>query len=292
MLHINDARMIAAEVLRTPGLIAVANRETKLSDTMAAELVALDRAAADVVSGQPGMRGVFPTDPEWEQLDALEAAAGGYRAMRAMRNGLACDANAGGMTGAVFAQALCRIARVDVCGACEQFVGQTQGHFCAQTRGDGQRALGMSASFDPVSGMVVIGQDDRGDVTLSLAEFLRRCDIALDDVQRALGAPGAPSTAKANWKIRKRGTELFSTGGASPRFTKAGKIWATRGHIMAHLRTYAESAAFQQRQPKPRDDAELLRYLPDDWEVVAFRIELAPAAALTLADFFASRANR
>jgi len=292
MLHINDARMIAAEVLRTPGLIAVANRETKLSDTMAAELVALDRAAADVVSGQPGMRGVFPTDPEWEQLDALEAAAGGYRAMRAMRNGLACDANAGGMTGAVFAQALCRIARVDVCGACEQFVGQTQGHFCTQTRGDGQRALGMSASFDPVSGMVVIGQDDRGDVTLSLAEFLRRCDIALDDVQRALGAPGAPSTAKANWKIRKRGTELFSTGGASPRFTKAGKIWATRGHIMAHLRTYAESAAFQQRQPKPRDDAELLRYLPDDWEVVAFPIELAPAAALTLADFFASRANR
>jgi hypothetical protein len=61
---------------------------------------------------------------------------------------------------------------------------------------------------------------------------------------------------------------------------------------MAHLRTYAESAAFQQRQPKPRDDAELLQYLPDDWEVVAFPIELAPAAALTLADFFASRANR
>ena len=291
-MHINDARMIATEVLRTPSLIAVANREAKLLGTMAAELAALDRAAAEVVPGQPGLRGVFPTDPEWELLDALEAAASGYRAMRAMRNGLACDANAGGMTGAVFAQALCRIARVDVCPACDLFVGPTQGHFCAQTRGDGRRALGMSASFDPLSGMVVIGQDDRGDVTLSLAEFLRRCNITLDDVQRALGAPGVPSTAKANWKIRKRGTGLFSTGGASPRFTKAGKIWATRGHIMAHLRTYAESAAFQQRHPKPRDDAELLRYLPDDWEVVAFPIELAPATALTLSDFLASRASR
>src|SRR6266508_6959864 len=154
MLHINDARMIAAEVLRTPGLIAVANRETKLSDTMAAELVALDRALAEVVSGQPGMRGVFPTDPEWELLDALEAAASGYRAMRAMRNGLTCDANGGGMTGAVFAQTLCRIAHVDVCAACSLFVGPTEGHFCAQTRGDGQRALGMSASFDPLSGTI------------------------------------------------------------------------------------------------------------------------------------------
>ena len=160
-MHINEARLTATEVLRTPTLIAVANREQKLSDTMAAELAALDRAAADVVSGQPGMRGIFPTDPEWELLDALEAAAGGYRAMRSMRNGLACDANAGGMTGAIFAQALCRIARVDVCPACDLFVGPTQGHFCAQTRGDRGRALGMSASFDPVSGTVVIGQDDR-----------------------------------------------------------------------------------------------------------------------------------
>jgi hypothetical protein len=291
-MHINEARLTATEVLRTPTLIAVANREQKLSDTMAAELAALDRAAADVVSGQPGMRGIFPTDPEWALLDALEAAAGGYRAMREMRNGLACDANAGGMTGAVFAQALCRIARVDVCSSCELFVGPNQGHFCAQTRGDGGRALGMSATFDPLSRTVVIGQDDRGDVTLSLAEFLRRCNITLDDMQRALGAPGAPSTAKANWKIRRRGTVLFSNGGTEPEFTKTGKTWATRGYVMAHLRGYAETEAHKQRQLRPIDDAALLRFIPDDWEVVAYPIDAVPSVVLTPADFLASRASR
>ncbi len=291
-MHINEARLTATEVLRTPTLIAVANREHRLSDTMAAELAALDRAAADVVSGQPGMRGIFPTDPEWALLDALEAAAGGYRAMREMRNGLACDANAGGMTGAVFAQALCRIARVDVCSSCELFVGPNQGHFCAQTRGDGGRALGMSATFDPLSRTVVIGQDDRGDVTLSLAEFLRRCNITLDDMQRALGAPGAPSTAKANWKIRRRGTVLFSNGGTEPEFTKTGKTWATRGYVMAHLRGYAETEAHKQRQLRPIDDAALLRFIPDDWEVVAYPIDAVPSVVLTPADFLASRASR
>ena len=291
-MHINEARLTATEVLRTPTLIAVANREQKLSDTMAAELAALDRAAADVVSGQPGMRGIFPTDPEWALLDALEAAAGGYRAMREMRNGLACDANAGGMTGAVFAQALCRIARVDVCSSCELFVGPNQGHFCAQTLGSGVRALGMSASFDPLSGTIVIGQDDRGDVTLSLAEFLRRCNITLDDMQRALGAPGAPSTAKANWKIRRRGTVLFSNGGTEPEFTKTGKTWATRGYVMSHLRGYAETEAHKQRQLRPIDDAALLRFIPDDWEVVAYPIDAVPSVVLTPADFLASRASR
>jgi hypothetical protein len=91
-MHINDARLIATVVRSTTGIIAVANREQKLSDTMSDELPALDRAAADVVSGQPGMRGIFPIDPEWELLDALEAAAGGYRAMREIRRGLRASA--------------------------------------------------------------------------------------------------------------------------------------------------------------------------------------------------------
>ena len=33
-MHINDARLIATVVLRTPSIIAVANREQKLSDTV------------------------------------------------------------------------------------------------------------------------------------------------------------------------------------------------------------------------------------------------------------------
>ena len=37
------------------------------------------------------------------------------------------------------------------------------------------------------------------------------------------------------YKIRNKKSELFSTGGQSPKWNKNGKVWKTIGHLKAHL---------------------------------------------------------
>jgi hypothetical protein len=37
------------------------------------------------------------------------------------------------------------------------------------------------------------------------------------------------------YKIQQRETGLFSSGGDTPQFTKNGKIWRMRGHVVLHL---------------------------------------------------------
>jgi len=40
------------------------------------------------------------------------------------------------------------------------------------------------------------------------------------------------------YKIRHIESGLYSTGGVSPKWTKAGKTWNNIGHLKSHLRTY------------------------------------------------------
>lgn len=39
------------------------------------------------------------------------------------------------------------------------------------------------------------------------------------------------------FKIRKKGTDLYSSGGGSPRWTRKGKAWTSLGHVKNHLAT-------------------------------------------------------
>jgi hypothetical protein len=43
------------------------------------------------------------------------------------------------------------------------------------------------------------------------------------------------------YKIRKKGTtDLFSSGGAGPQWTKKGKTWASMGHVSSHLGNHVD----------------------------------------------------
>lgn len=37
------------------------------------------------------------------------------------------------------------------------------------------------------------------------------------------------------YKVRKKGTDLYSSGGSSPRWTRKGKSWSNLGHVKTHL---------------------------------------------------------
>lgn len=50
-------------------------------------------------------------------------------------------------------------------------------------------------------------------------------------------------TIKA-YKVRNKKTGLFSTGGSCPKFLKAGKVWATEGHLKSHLTMLQTSSSW------------------------------------------------
>ena len=54
------------------------------------------------------------------------------------------------------------------------------------------------------------------------------------------------------YKIRDNTTGLYSTGGHTPRFTKAGKLWAHIGHVKSHLNFF--------------------KAIPDSWEIVEIHL--------------------
>jgi len=37
------------------------------------------------------------------------------------------------------------------------------------------------------------------------------------------------------YKIQRRNDEMFSTGGAKPKFSKTGKVWTSKAYLKSHL---------------------------------------------------------
>ena len=64
------------------------------------------------------------------------------------------------------------------------------------------------------------------------------------------------------YKIRKKGTELFSTGGINPDFVeeKKGKIWKQIGHVKSHLTQFKNSGYAQSHYPEYPDQVEIIEY--------------------------------
>ena len=63
------------------------------------------------------------------------------------------------------------------------------------------------------------------------------------------------------YKIRKKGEELYSAGGGSPRWSKRGKTWNNIGHVKNHLACQVESMRFgPSRNAADYADAELVTY--------------------------------
>lgn len=57
------------------------------------------------------------------------------------------------------------------------------------------------------------------------------------------------------YKIRKKGTELYSTGGSWPKFAPSGKIWKTKAALSAHLSLVRDDS---QRGVDPYYDCEIV----------------------------------
>lgn len=64
------------------------------------------------------------------------------------------------------------------------------------------------------------------------------------------------------YKIRDSETGLWSSGGTSPRFTKSGKAWACRGHLLNHLAQHQANESYYTKA----------KHIPRSWEVVTFRV--------------------
>lgn len=64
------------------------------------------------------------------------------------------------------------------------------------------------------------------------------------------------------FKIRKKGTNLFSSGGADPRWTTKGKTWGSRAHVTCHLGQVHQprSGGWSRRDLADYADAEIVEY--------------------------------
>lgn len=63
------------------------------------------------------------------------------------------------------------------------------------------------------------------------------------------------------FKIRQKSTGLFSSGGASPKFTKMGKSWQSLGHVKNHLRVPENLYMKACSQYPDIQDLELVQYV-------------------------------
>ncbi len=71
------------------------------------------------------------------------------------------------------------------------------------------------------------------------------------------------------FRIRKEGTQLYSTGGSNPKFNKLGKTWTGKGALKLHLRLFITDRNWNTVK-------EWKNNIPRDWEVVELqRIELS-----------------
>jgi len=64
------------------------------------------------------------------------------------------------------------------------------------------------------------------------------------------------------FKIRKVGTELYSTGGSSPNWSPKGKVWTNLGHIKSHLGLLDKPTSWSYKDPMKADykDAEVVEF--------------------------------
>lgn len=78
------------------------------------------------------------------------------------------------------------------------------------------------------------------------------------------------------FKIRKKGTELFSTGGSYPRWSKTGKTWAARAHVHNHMNVVGTASG--PRNPCPYStEAELVEYEVTILQVTDMAMAMATA---------------
>ena len=281
----HSARAIAAEALRTYGIIDVANREQVLDERPNADetLAALDRACGELSLAEIDWYRHTPdhADLQSSDLQRLSAASTAYLSMRKQRDGLTIDAAGGGMTGASFAQWLCRFASIPRCPGCQAYVLGGVGHLCPTPLADGLPCIGVGILVDRARDVVVIRNEHTLDVELPIHVFLRRCGFRPEDVRPFAGQPTAASVV---YKIRRRSQQGWSDGGAVPSWTKNGRTWNSPHALKAHLR---EVVKHQLRNAGryPVTDADMAQYTPADWEVIT--IAMGEACVQDIAAFVA-----
>ena len=264
----HSARRVAAEALRAYGIIDIANREQVLANgpDMAETLAALDRACGELSLAEIDWYRQTPdhADLRSHDLQQLYAATTAYLQMRKRAGGLAIDAAAGAMTSATFAQWLCLFAGIPRCGGCQAFVLGGAGHLCPTPVSDGVPSIGVGIQFDRARGVVILRSEHALDVELPIDTFLRRCGFRPQDLRPFAGQSAATSVI---YKIRRRGQDGWSDGGAVPHWTRNGRTWNSPHSLKAHLR---EVVKHQLRQAGryPVTDADMAQHVPADWEVV------------------------
>lgn len=70
------------------------------------------------------------------------------------------------------------------------------------------------------------------------------------------------------YKIRDSVSGLWSTGGEDARFTKRGKVWTSRGALLAHLVQYLDRDYHSNRYPDNGSHYRFVNRIGNTWEVV------------------------
>ena len=79
------------------------------------------------------------------------------------------------------------------------------------------------------------------------------------------------------YKIRDKNTGLFSEGGCSPRFSKNGKTWPTRGALKSHLTLLGKSFTCCLDGKNHQFHSEI----PESWEIVEYILNLTDANVIS-----------
>ncbi len=72
------------------------------------------------------------------------------------------------------------------------------------------------------------------------------------------------------YKVRDRVSGLWSAGGIDARFTKRGKVWVTRGALLAHLAQYLAKRYRHHTTYSNQSDYEFINKIGDSWDVVEY----------------------
>jgi hypothetical protein len=72
------------------------------------------------------------------------------------------------------------------------------------------------------------------------------------------------ATQELIYKVQDTATGLYSTGGHDPKWTRDGKVWKTRGQLLASLKQYKKGRWTGQGY-EPRE-------IPSTWTIVDFKL--------------------
>lgn len=102
------------------------------------------------------------------------------------------------------------------------------------------------------------------------------------------------------WQVMNASTGLFSTGGRYPRWTKGGKVYSAKGHVLSHLRMLISDLNHENRIFESYSDysvgenrladeiwAQSRWYHPEDWLPSCWRVIDPEGNELTIAEAFA-----